>query len=918
MLRSKFGWALAAVMLLVCQAWALKLEWCGNGVMIKNGEMGEFTLESPILLVNDQEQKPLTNQIEGAAVTYTYAGGAAIKGVIEGNQLTWSFANIPEGSRYQLQLIIPGNYREGGKWQLGGKSGEFPQQSVKGKAQIYQENAEIFSFGNYGGQSLTVRCPAAWAFQQLTDFREWNWPVFSWRVFMPLPNMDPQSFTITGGSAAAKVAPRVDRFGQTTLKEYPGKVTGEQELRNDAKEENAYYQKFEMPKLDRFGGLPGSGAALKLTKTGYFHVQKVNDRQVMVDPDGNLFFQLGICCMDRAADYTYVTGRESIYEWLPPRSDGFEAAWHPDRYWNPSSVSFYDANYIRKYGKMDENEFLSRMIDRVRAFGFNSAGAFSGKVDGFTKFNFPFVESLPLAVWQIDHLPGLTGIFDPFDPAVRQKIDRSFAKVLSPNAQNPYLIGYFLANEQSWQDLTRAVPLMTGKQACKLELVKMLQKKYASIDDFNRVWESDAKDFAALDDMQLAVKTKAANADMLAYYEYFLETYFKLVTETFKKYDTNHLLLGNRWQPGTANSEILCRITGKYMDVISINYYTSMIDKNFIRRIYDWTGQKPQLWSEFYYTGEREAGPGSFSFDLATQRERGLAYRNYVETAASLGFVVGIEWFTLVDQPVTGRFFEKYNGESCNTGLFSVVDRPYREMIDEMAKTHQKIYEVIEGKAEPYIFDHPQFVANAPTRRTADAGRALPGILIDGQDKGYPLRPPMLIPADRVVSGAGGTNVEASFKACWDDQNLYLIVQVRDQTPMQNSQTGNMLWSADGIELFLGSENLEDNGPMLFSDLQILIGAGRDGQIFVSNHRSTQGIVSAVVPAADGKGYTLEVALPWKVLGVDKVTDGMKFRFDLAVDDSSNGKDRQAQLMWSGSHRNSSDRGAWGELRLSK
>jgi len=135
---------------------------------------------------------------------------------------------------------------------------------------------------------------------------------------------------------------------------------------------------------------------------------------------------------------------------------------------------------------------------------------------------------------------------------------------------------------------------------------------------------------------------------------------------------------------------------------------------------------------------------------------------------------------------------------------------------------------------------------------------------------------------------------------------------------MQNSQTGNMLWSADGIELFLGSENLEDNGPMLFSDLQILIGAGRDGQIFVSNHRSTQGIVSAVVPAADGKGYTLEVALPWKVLGVDKVTDGMKFRFDLAVDDSSNGKDRQAQLMWSGSHRNSSDRGAWGELRLSK
>jgi len=917
MLRSNLGWLLAA-MLLMCQARALELSWSGTGLLIKNGEMGEFTLESPILTVKDQEQKPLTNQIAGNTVTYTYACGGTVKGAIDGNQLSWSFANIPADSRYQMQLIIPGNYREGGKWQLGGKSGEFPQQSVKGKAQVHQDNAESFSFSNYAGQSLTVRCPAAWAFQQLTDFREWNWPVFSWRVFMPLPNLDSQTFVITSGSAAAQVKPRVDRFGQTTLKEYPGKVTGEQELLNDVKTEKAFYQKFQMPRLDAFGGLPGSGAALSLVKTGYYHVQKVNDRWVMADPEGNLFFQLGICCMDRAADYTYVTGRENMYEWLPPRRDGFEAAWYPNSYWNPSSVSFYDANYIRKYGKIDENEFLSRMVDRVRAFGFNSAGAFSGKVDNFPKCKFPYVEILPLEVWQITHMSGLTGIFDPFDPEIRAKVESSFAKVLPPNANNPWVIGYFLANEQSWQDLTRAVPLMPGKQACKRELVKMLQKKYATIDEFNRVWECRAKDFAALNDMQLAVKTKAANFDMLEYYEYFLEAYFKLVTETFKKYDPNHMLIGNRWQPGTANSEILCRLTGKYMDVISINYYTSMIDKNFIRRIYDWTGQKPQIWSEFYYTSERQAGPNSFSFDLPTQRERGLAYRNYVETAASLGFVVGIEWFTLVDQPITGRFFEKYNGESCNTGLFSVVDRPYGDMIDEMAKSHQKIYDVIQGKSEPYVFDHPQFAAGAPTRRTVDAGRALPGMLIDGQDKGYPLRPPMLIAANRVVSGAGGTNVEASFKSCWDDQYLYLIVQVHDETPMQNTQSSKMLWSADGVEIFFGSENLEDNGPMLFSDLQILVGAGKDGQFYVSNDRSTQGIISAVVPAVDGKGYTLEIALPWKILGVDKVSDGMKFRFDLAVDDSLNGKDRQAQLVWSGSHRNSSDRGAWGELRLSK
>ena len=52
--------------------------------------------------------------------------------------------------------------------------------------------------------------------------------------------------------------------------------------------------------------------------------------------------------------------------------------------------------------------------------------------------------------------------------------------------------------------------------------------------------------------------------------------------------------------------------------------------------------------------------------------------------AASLGFVVGVEWFTLIDQAVTGRFFQGVGGESYNTGLLSVTDRPYRDLWTRM------------------------------------------------------------------------------------------------------------------------------------------------------------------------------------------------------------------------------------------
>jgi hypothetical protein len=49
--------------------------------------------------------------------------------------------------------------------------------------------------------------------------------------------------------------------------------------------------------------------------------------------------------------------------------------------------------------------------------------------------------------------------------------------------------------------------------------------------------------------------------------------------------------------------------------------------------------------------------------------------------------VIGIEWFTLVDQATTGRWFSQYNGESYNTGLLSVADRPWKDMLAEMMMT---------------------------------------------------------------------------------------------------------------------------------------------------------------------------------------------------------------------------------------
>ncbi len=74
-------------------------------------------------------------------------------------------------------------------------------------------------------------------------------------------------------------------------------------------------------------------------------------------------------------------------------------------------------------------------------------------------------------------------------------------------------------------------------------------------------------------------------------------------------------------------------------------------------------------------------------------------------------------------------------------------------------------------------------------------------------------------------------------------------------------------------------------------------------------------IAMDVAPAVDGKGYVVEAAIPWSLLGL-KPEVGRELLFDLAVDDSVDGTARRCQLMWNGTARNSGDRSGWGRLRL--
>lgn len=676
-----------------------------NGLVIDAGSMGQFTLAWPVLVGErwDAIRKPIEHKVSGNTATIQFEGDARIDVALKDGALTMTPANLPgDAKSIRAEMMIDFNFATGGSWKVGdGEEKLFPSQKPD-KPFLFQGNADTFVLRNFEGATLKLQVPQ-YSYQQLTDNREWGWKIFHWQFSTPC---QPGVVKIAMGAPTGTAAKLVDKFGQSALKDFAGKVKSEDELKADVAAEAAWLASLQPPAFDTYGGLPGSREKFGLQKTGFFHVEKKDKRWILVDPDGNAFFHLGVCGMQPSDDYTYVKGRENVYEWLPPRDGNFATAYHPNSYWNPDVVSFHLANLIRKTGApYTPTDYTTRMIERLRKWGFNSGGAFGGGEAGVRRqAKFASVASLPLSQWEgFPEIPGTHGgIWDPFDEKLRALCEKNFAEKIAPQANDSLIIGYYLVNEPLYQEIPAAVAALDSSRACKRRLAQMLEEKYKTIEAFNQAWEMSLVSFADVAARGLSLKRKDAKEDMKAFTGLFIDTYFKLVTDTFHKHDKNHLLIGTRLQPGTIKDEQLCQISGKYMDLISFNYYTYTLDKELLDRIYGWTGGRPMFLSEFHYNSPKESGLAGGGQEVVSQQERGLAYRQYVEHAAATGYVVGIEWFTLVDQATTGRFFERYSGESANTGLIAVSDRPFKDMLVEMMKTNYDIYKFEFGEKEPF------------------------------------------------------------------------------------------------------------------------------------------------------------------------------------------------------------------------
>jgi hypothetical protein len=269
------------------------------------------------------------------------------------------------------------------------------------------------------------------------------------------------------------------------------------------------------------------------------------------------------------------------------------------------------------------------------------------------------------------------GMPDVYSAQFVAEIDAAANTQCTPHKNDPLVLGYFIGNEPPWN-------------AREAELCGLILGGPAT------ATQAKLKEFLAGGD------TAARRREfVLACFQWYLG----LVCGAVRKYDPNHLLLGTRYG-GTMADEYF--VAARIFDVCSINVYEYEPTRQIIHAAR--LCERPILIGE-YHIGVPADGLAAGLVQAASQLERGVAYRYYVEQAASLEWFLGAYWFAWRDEPVMGRM----DGENYNIGFVDVTDRPYAELVEAAKVTHKRLQDVHAGKVMPFARHPMASAAGAPS-----------------------------------------------------------------------------------------------------------------------------------------------------------------------------------------------------------
>ncbi len=142
---------------------------------------------------------------------------------------------------------------------------------------------------------------------------------------------------------------------------------------------------------------------------------------------------------------------------------------------------------------------------------------------------------------------------------------------------------------------------------------------------------------------------------------------------------------------------------------------------------------------------------------------------------------------------------------------------------------------------------------------------------------------------------SSSNDLSSSFKVIADDENLYFLLQVRDD--VFHSDNESDIWNDDGLEIFLDVDN-DKNATYGINDFQFQI-RYNDATVHESKHNKTTN--TKIGQRISGDTITYELSIPFSTIGLDfnTMVDGLLIGFDIHINDDDKGT-REGKLAWYG------------------
>ncbi len=431
---------------------------------------------------------------------------------------------------------------------------------------------------------------------------------------------------------------------------------------------------FNSAEFDRYGGFRG----IKGQQTGFFHTERIGQRDWFITPEGNAFWSLSI----------------DVLMML--------------EHWSIPHVDFCQDRYGDDYG------FAKYNVPRVKALGFNSAGFWTTPAirRQMQAYDFPYFINLGLMprneVYQLKDKDGkslsardLNAVVDPFNPQWRQLVLDATANL---DSSDPYLIGYFIDNEIGIMWPTHHLYDFFYSPYTYSVFVEMLQGKYLTIERLNQAWSSEYHHYnytsftqIKQDPPQVRGEDDPVAIDLALMERRIIKELVEFPISAIRRVDHNHLIVGLRFA-GTFYPEYM-DLFASY-DVNSINIYNSAYSSQLGYHYYTMPKQiaqltgKPVIITEFSFKADDSGLPNDrgAGCKVETQEERAKGYAAVLTALAGQGYVIGAHYFSWQDSETSER---------SNYGIVNWQEKMYRPLAETMKQLNPHLYQLTTQVKDP-------------------------------------------------------------------------------------------------------------------------------------------------------------------------------------------------------------------------